>query len=117
PSNARGVGGDRDNTSSEGAGAVYLYQWGEQGWQERAYVKPANTRGGDRFGSAIGLSTDGSQMAVGAYREPSNAVGVNGDREDTSAPSAGAVYLYLLLFLPCAPLPQRTSVPSPSVWL
>lgn len=93
-STAKGVNGDQANNSNNATGAVYVYRSGDSGWSQQAYVKPANTRGGDRFGAAIGISHDGALMAVGAYREPSQATGVNGDREDAAKPSAGAVYLY-----------------------
>src|SRR5690606_21399359 len=91
---AKGVNGDQTDNGNNKTGAVYVYRVDDSGWTQRAYVKPANTRGGDRFGASIGISDDGALMAVGAYREPSQATGVNGDREDASKPSAGAVYLY-----------------------
>lgn len=91
---ARGINGDQADNSRPNTGAVYVFQVNEAGWDQRTYVKPANTRGGDRFGASLGLSVDGGILAVGAYREPSKATGINGDREDASAPSAGAVYLY-----------------------
>ena len=91
---AKGVNGDQSDNGNNKTGAVYVYRLDDSGWAQHAYVKPSNTRGGDRFGASIGLSSDGALMAVGAYREPSQATGVNGDREDASKPSAGAVYLY-----------------------
>lgn len=93
-SNAKGINGDQTDNSHSNTGAVYVYTIGSAGWAERAYVKPANTRGGDRFGNEVALSEDGATMAVGAYRDASAATGVNGDRDDSSALSAGAVYLY-----------------------
>jgi hypothetical protein len=91
---AKGINGDETDNSRRDTGAVYVYALGENGWQQRSYVKPTNTRGGDRFGADISLSADGGVLAVGGYREPSAATGVNGDRNDASAPSAGAVHLY-----------------------
>jgi hypothetical protein len=56
------------------------------------YVKASNSS--SEFGAAMALSADGNTLAVGAPYEPSNAVGVNGDQNNTSAIWAGAVYVF-----------------------
>ena len=91
---SKGINGDESDNNTSNTGAVYVFGLDAGNWTQTSYVKPSNTRGGDRFGSGLGLSTDGSTMAVGGYRDPSNATGVNGDQNDDSAPSAGAVYVY-----------------------
>lgn len=91
---AKGINGDQTDNSATNTGAVYVFSLNNTAWSQTSYVKPSNTKGGDRFGAAIDLSKDGSTMAVGAYREASKATGVNGDQNDKNAPSAGAVYLY-----------------------
>lgn len=91
---SRGINGDETDNSKLNTGAVYVYGLEAGSWKKISYVKPSNTRGGDRFGAAVGLSEDGSTMAVGGYRDASKATGINGDQNDDSAPSAGAVYLY-----------------------
>ena len=51
----------------------------------------------DRFGYSIALSGDGNTLAVGAYREESNATGISTDdsgEADNSANDAGAVYVF-----------------------
>ena len=58
-----------------------------------AYLKASNTGSGDQFGSAVTLS--GNTLVVGAFREESAALGVNGDQNDDSAPSAGAAYVFV----------------------
>ncbi|MBK9756098.1 MAG: hypothetical protein IPO88_21900 [Nannocystis sp.] len=63
-------------------------------WKQQAYVKASNTGAEDYFGYGVELSGDGSVLAVGAYREGSTAVGIDGDQADNSAPGAGAVYLF-----------------------
>ncbi|NOZ53059.1 MAG: hypothetical protein GXP08_07945 [Gammaproteobacteria bacterium] len=118
-SNARGINGDQSNTSADRAGAAYVYTYrGESGgWQHTAYVKASNTTplktvnvgqngsSGDRFGSAIALNNDGTSLAVGAYWEQSNAIGVVGYSAEDEAngvgqgnddvlKGGGAVYLY-----------------------
>jgi hypothetical protein len=55
------------------------------------YVK-ASTAGANAFGQSIAI--DGDTLVVGAPAEASAAAGVNGEQNDTSAPSAGAVYVF-----------------------
>ena len=117
-SNARGVNGDQSNTSTPGAGAVYVFKsitsaTGTQGydsWHQEAYIKATNTRAGKdntstipaveyrrnsaHFGHNVALSGDGNLLAVSAPGETSNATGVNGNQDDNSIPYAGAVYTY-----------------------
>src|SRR6266567_2648028 len=66
-----------------------------------AYLKASNTEMGDRFGNGgtleghgVALSGDGNTLAVGAPYESSGAKGINGDQNDNSVYSAGAVYVY-----------------------
>lgn len=91
---SRGINGDQTDDSAANTGAVYVFGLDAGNWVQISYVKPSNTRGGDRFGADLGLSGDGSVMAVGGYRDASNATGVNGDQHNNAAPSSGAVYVY-----------------------
>src|SRR5579863_1900800 len=66
-----------------------------------AYLKASNTEANDHFGDGgtllghgVALSGDGSTLAVSASGESSGAKGINGDQNDTSAYSAGAVYVF-----------------------
>ena len=63
-------------------------------WALRNVVKSPNPGTRRLFGVAISLSASGRTLAVGAPGEDSNATGIDGDREDESAPIAGAAYLY-----------------------
>src|SRR5262249_45978820 len=58
-------------------------------------VKASNTGAFDHFGAAVALSSDGHTLAVGAPRESSNAVGIDGDQTDNSFVAAGAVYIFV----------------------
>jgi hypothetical protein len=58
------------------------------------YIKASNTDASDYFGYSVSISNDGSRLAVGAYREDSNATGINGDETNNSASSSGAVYVF-----------------------
>jgi len=63
-------------------------------WKQAAYVKASNPRAGAQFGYAVALSSDGRTLAVGSQMEESAATGVNGNQNDHSTFSAGAVYVY-----------------------
>jgi hypothetical protein len=56
------------------------------------YVKPSNASA--LFGTSVALSQDGRTLAVGVPGDGSNATGVNGDPDDTSAPGSGAVFVF-----------------------
>jgi hypothetical protein len=46
----------------------------------------------DNFGVSVAISYDGNTLAMGAYKESSSAIGIDGEN-DNSAGSSGAVYL------------------------
>jgi hypothetical protein len=93
-SNATGIGGNQSDTSAAYAGAVYLFSRSGTVWSQQAYVKASSTRANSQFGTRVALSSDGSTLAVGAERESSNATGIGGNQTDTSAPVAGAAYVF-----------------------
>jgi len=69
--------------------------------RQSAYIKSSNPHAGDHFGNggtllgdSVALSGDGNTLAVGAPNEGSGTKGVNGNQNDTSVYSAGAVYVY-----------------------
>ena len=92
-SNATGVNGNQADNSALNSGAVYVFVRSGTTWTQQAYLKASNTGLTDGFGSGVSLSSD--TLAVGAYRESSNATGTNGKQADNSAPSSGAVYVFL----------------------
>lgn len=59
-----------------------------------SYIKASNPESGDHFGYALAISEDGSTLAIGAYQEDSNAVGINGDDSNNAAGDSGAVYVF-----------------------
>src|SRR5262245_16768401 len=70
--------------------------------KEVAYIKASNAEMGDHFGNggtleghAVALSGDGSTLAVGAPYESSAAKGINGNQNDNSLYSSGAVYVFV----------------------
>src|SRR2546428_13844030 len=69
--------------------------------QQVAYIKASNSKMGAHFGNGgtleghgVALSGDGNTLAVGAPYESGGAKGVNGNQNDTSVYSAGAVYVF-----------------------
>jgi hypothetical protein len=93
-SNAVGVGGNQADNSAGVSGAVYVFTRSAGLWSQQAYVKASNTEAGDQFGWSVALSGDGNTLAVGAWNETSNAVGVGGNQADNSATASGAVYVF-----------------------
>jgi hypothetical protein len=93
-SSAVGIDGDHTDNSATGSGAVYLFEKSLDAWQQTTYIKASNSESQDAFGSQVELSADGNNLAVRASREDSMATGINGDQEDNSAHSPGAVYLF-----------------------
>jgi hypothetical protein len=91
---SKGVNADPNDDSQSGSGSAYLYTRTGNAWAAAAYVKATNARTSAQFGNSVALSADGKTLAVGSYRETSAAKGVNGNQADTSAPEAGAVYIY-----------------------
>ena len=65
----------------------------EGGWSQQAYLKASNTDGGDQFGRSVAVS--GDTVVVGAWREKSNATGVDGDQANNSPGDAGAAYMFV----------------------
>jgi len=91
-SKATGVNGDQADDSLKDAGAVYVFIRNGTGWSQQAYIKASNTDALDHFGTSLALS--GDTLAVGADLEDSNATGIDGDEQENSLSSSGAVYIY-----------------------
>ena len=90
-SSATGVNGNQSDNSATRSGAVYIFTRSGTTWSQQAYLKASNTDAGDLFSSSVSLS--GDTLAVGAKSESSSATGVNGNQNDNSAGSSGAVYV------------------------
>ena len=94
-SNATGVNNDENNNSTIASGAVYIYERNASTWSQQAYIKASNPDIADVFGFTVSLSADGATLAVGTFRESSNATGINGNQFNNSASGSGAVYVYV----------------------
>jgi len=93
-SGAIGVNGDQGDNSAVNAGAAFLLVRNGTSWSQQAYVKASNTDAGDWFGGSVAASEE--MIVIGARDEDSIAAGVNGNQDDNSKPSAGAVYVFEL---------------------
>ena len=91
-----GIAGHQDDNSANSAGAVYVFTRSGNTWSQQAYVKAptaADAAGGDLFGFSVGLSADGSTLAVGVYDEGGSSRGIN-ERPDTNRRGSGAAYVF-----------------------
>jgi len=75
---AKGVDGDANDNSDISVGAAYVFEKTTKGWQQQAYLKPSNSRGGFKFGEAVAVS--GETIVVGASGEDSLGKGVGADQ-------------------------------------
>jgi hypothetical protein len=91
-SNATGINGDQADNSAANSGAVYVFTRTGSSWAQQAYIKASNTGANDVFGLSVSLS--GDTLAVGAFGEASNAMGINGNEADNSTSNSGAVYVF-----------------------
>lgn len=91
---ATGVNGDEADNSETSSGAVYIFVRSNNIWTQEAYIKASNTERNDEFGSSIALSSDGATLAVGAWKESSNATGIGGDQTNNDQSASGAVYIF-----------------------
>jgi hypothetical protein len=72
--------------------------------RQATYIKASNPDEGDHFacggslpghiGNAMAMSADGNILAIGAPHESSAAKGINGNQDDNSLYSSGAVYVF-----------------------
>ena len=95
-SGATGVNGNGADDSAIESGAAYMFVRNGTTWSQQAYLKASNTDAQDNFGFSVGIS--GETVVVGAFRESSNFVGVNGNeiaQSNDGASQAGAAYVFV----------------------
>ncbi|MGF1715011.1 FG-GAP repeat protein [Photobacterium chitinilyticum] len=93
-SNTIGINGEQHNNNAKKAGAVYVFSLSGLNWQQQAYIKASNTDAGDNFGISLSLNANGNTLAIGADKEASDAIGVDGDQANNKADNSGAVYVF-----------------------
>ena len=80
-------------TADDPSGGVIIHERKNSGWVIRRLVKPGSTNN-QYAGWSVALGDNGKALAVGAIFDSSAATGIDGEREDSSAPNRGAVWLY-----------------------
>ncbi len=74
-------------------GSAYVYKRNGLVWTQQAHIKASFPDQSDEFSISVSLSADGDTMAVGAFMEDGDAIGINGEHNN-SLYNSGAVYLY-----------------------
>jgi hypothetical protein len=90
----RGLNPPQDDFSAPESGAVYVFGRTGGAWSQLAYVKAPNADPYDQFGSGLGLSADGTTLAIGAMGEDGSSAGAGGNQSDNSIRDSGAVYIF-----------------------
>lgn len=90
---ATGVNGAQTDDSAASSGAVYVFTKIGNAWTQQAYLKSSNSEAGDLFGYGVGLSDDGTALAVAAYDDDGSGKGVN-PPHDNGLNGTGAVYAF-----------------------
>ncbi len=80
--------------SANSSGAVYVFSRTGTTWTQQAYIKGANTDGGDLFGYVVGLSTDGNTLATCAYDEDGSGKTANAIPDNLRG-GTGAAYVFV----------------------
>ena len=91
-SGATGVNGNQQDFTAADSGAAYVFVRDGTNWSQQAYLKASNAGIDDRFGF---VALSGDTLLVGASREDSDAVGVNGDQNNDRASDSGAAYIFV----------------------
>lgn len=98
---ATGINGNLFDESSVASGGAYIYKNDAGTWALSTYLKAPNNTAGDNFGTKVVISSDGSQIAIGAPGEDGDDTGINskdGVYYDNPSPccepssNSGAVY-------------------------
>ena len=88
-------GCDGDWRSDVSTGAAYVFARSGGAWSQQGFLKASNTGFNDWFGARVGISGDGSVVAVAAPFEDAAGTGLGARPADDSATQAGALYLFV----------------------
>ena len=92
-SNATEVNGNQNNNSASWAGASYIFVRSGTNWSQQAYLKASNAKADAEFGGSVSVS--GDTVVVGAHKEDSDGIGVNGSQSNATAEDSGAAYIFV----------------------
>ncbi len=88
-----GVNGTGTSNAASSSGAAYTFTRAADSWSQDAYFKASNTSNTDLFGFSVSIS--GDLLLVGSRLEDSDAVGINGDGDNSLADGSGAAYSFI----------------------
>ena len=83
------------NESAANSGAAYVFVRNGTAWTQQSFLKPAavgTTQVGDEFGTSVAV--ENNTIIVGAPKEDSHNVGINGTPTEF-APDSGAAYVFV----------------------
>ncbi|PTY38495.1 hypothetical protein BGP77_12365 [Saccharospirillum sp. MSK14-1] len=80
-----------DDNTGHNTGAVYLFGWHRNGWQQQALLKAPTTESMENFGQALSLSAHGKMLAIGASQHDGS---VTVDGKPKRLHNTGVVYLF-----------------------
>ncbi|MEK7952708.1 hypothetical protein [Luteolibacter soli] len=91
---ATGMDGNQADNTAASSGAAYAFSRVNGSWSQYSYLKASNTGAGDEFGKSLAMAN--GIVVVGAARESSNALGIQGLQSNNSALWSGAAYLFTI---------------------
>jgi hypothetical protein len=90
------------DTNAQGSGAVYIFTRQDGKWIQQSYLKGSRSEPSDGFSYALGISDDGTTLAVGAGDESCLTPGLDPPGCDNDAPPrrsaniwVGAAYVFV----------------------
>ncbi|HLA70759.1 MAG TPA: hypothetical protein VK624_04555 [Steroidobacteraceae bacterium] len=75
-------------------GATSIFELRPNGPRLRRTIKPESDRPDARLRDSLSFANNGRTLLIADPDDASRAMGINGDRDDTSLPGAGALWLY-----------------------
>lgn len=95
-------GTSQSNDDISNSGAVYVFARFGNDWAQQSYLKARNAGDSDWFGNSLALSDDGNTLAIGAFLEDSELIGVcpplfecDTTGENDLAKDSGAAYIFV----------------------
>ena len=94
---AQNASGINNSEFLDSAGLVFVFKRNSDQWTEDEIIFPGNASAYDNFGAALSVSKDGNYLAIGAFGEDSDLLGIHYDVpsvDNDNAEGSGAVYIY-----------------------
>ena len=89
-----GIDGDEHDNSAPLSGAAYIFSRSGNTWSQEVYIKGEDPELFDYFGCSVDTNGVGDVVVVGACRDDSNSLGVNGDPRNNADVDSGAAFVF-----------------------